>query len=129
MKLIMFDTNVFDKLIGDLFFPDVWQAAASRQLALVTCEIQEQEIAGIKDHRKRRLIQSIPRQVIPSAEAAGDGLRLPPDLLIAHTAAANCDLFVTEDRRLLGWYQQHYPDKCCVDYQGFIAWFVNNVLE
>ncbi|HPZ30448.1 MAG TPA: hypothetical protein PLW17_03230 [Limnochordia bacterium] len=123
MKRIMFDTNIFDKLITDQFFPDVWQAADSGQLIIVTCEIQELEISRINDSRKRRLIQSIPRQVIASVSTNSDH-QATPDLIIAHTAAAHCDMFVTEDRRLLGWYQEHYGGKPCYDYQEFISWFL-----
>lgn len=109
MNRIMFDTNAFDRLICDQFFPDVWQAASRGMLQLFTCEIQEQEIARIENKRKRCLIQSIPRQVIASAascEASGNHLhhdpkQMPPDLVIAHTAAQYCSLFVTEDRQLL----------------------------
>lgn len=50
MKQIMLDTNIFDKLITDEYFPEVWQAAAG-SIQLVTCEIQEQEIASIKDQK------------------------------------------------------------------------------
>ncbi|HHX02050.1 MAG TPA: hypothetical protein GX739_05180 [Firmicutes bacterium] len=124
----MFDTNIFDKLIIDQFFPDIWQAAASGLLTLVTCEIQEQEIAGIKDPRKRRLIQSIPRQVVPSKAVDREQLPPIPDLIIAHTAAASCDLLVTEDRQLQQWYQQYYTGKPCFDYQQFISWFLENIL-
>ncbi|MGB4615041.1 MAG: hypothetical protein WBI59_03210, partial [Limnochordia bacterium] len=82
MKRIMFDTNIFDKLITDQFSPDVWQAADSGRLIIVTCEIQELEISRINDSRKRRLIQSIPRQVIASVSTNSDH-QATPDLIIA----------------------------------------------
>lgn len=120
MKQIMLDTNIFDKLITDEYFPEVWQAAAG-SIQLVTCKIQEQEIASIKDQKKRQLIASIPRQVVPPITLPASSGKHRADQIIAHTAASCCDLFVTEDRKLQEWFTQQYPEHRCINYQQFVA--------
>jgi len=119
MKQVMIDTNIFDSLITDTFFPDVWQALESGKFKIITTPVQEQEIAKIKEERERKLIQSIPRWVIPLANSDSEDSN---DFKIGHTAAACCDILVTEDNKLRAWFQSHYPQHTCYNYQQFIAW-------
>jgi len=124
----MIDTNIFDKLIQDSFFPDIWQSLEARLLCFVTTEIQEEEINNISDSRRKKLLQSIPRQVIPLAINNIDEVEKHlNDRLIAETAVQHCDLFVTEDRQLQEWYQAHFPNHQSWNYQEFIVWFLNEV--
>ena len=117
----MIDTMVFDALDADPPARDaVLAAIASGRLRLVTTHVQEAQLADIPDPVRRRALQRLPREVVPTTArvlAVGrDGrprlapsdeeraLRLGPrhaaDDVIAQAARAHADLLVTEDRRL-----------------------------
>ncbi|HHT36305.1 MAG TPA: hypothetical protein GX019_03920 [Firmicutes bacterium] len=123
----MIDTNIFDKMIADEYFPEIWQAVSSGMVKLLTCEIQEEEISRIQNPRKLQLIQSIPRQVVPQVSLDDPGDDLGSDLRIAHTAAKCADAFVTEDKKLQEWYQEHYPNHPCLNYQDFLILILRSV--
>lgn len=126
----MIDTNIFDKLISDSFFPDIWDALATKLIEFNTTEIQETELNKISDPNLKRLLNGIPRRVIPltKAEVKSD-FKHRNDLLIAQTAAESCDLFITEDKSFQEWYKIHYPDNICFSYQEFLAWFLRDIFS
>lgn len=129
MKQIMIDTNIFDKLITDSYFPDIWHALNVGLIKLITTPIQEKEISNITNARKKQLISIIKRTVIPLVQAseAVQYPQLTPDIQIAYTAADSADIFVTEDKPLRQWYQNHYPNHIIYDYQQFLIWFLQNI--
>lgn len=124
----MIDTNIFDKLVSDTYFPDIWNALQAQLISFVTTEIQEQEIGNITNERQKQLLQSIPRKLVPlDAQMALVADKHEHDRRIAATAAVLCDMFVTEDRTLQEWHQQNYPHHLCCDYQDFRVWFLANI--
>lgn len=129
MKQIMIDTNIFDKLITDSYFPDIWHALNAGLIKLITTPIQEKEISNITNARKKQLISIIKRTVIPLVQASEEVQypQLTPDIQIAYTAADSADIFVTEDKPLRQWYQNHYPNHIIYDYQQFLIWFLQNI--
>lgn len=129
MKQIMIDTNIFDKLIADSYFPDFWFALNEGLIKFQTTQIQEEEISSIPHGRKKQLINCIKRTVIPCIQESTikEYPKLTPDLKIAHTAAGSADIFVTEDKSLRQWYQNHYPNHIIYDYQQFLTWFLKTV--
>ena len=99
----MIDTMVFDRLVDDPeAFAAVSRAIREHRLALFTTPVQEAQLTAIPDRRRRKQLQSLPREVVP---APGDravytvGPRHLADAMIADAAAATCDVLVTEDRR------------------------------
>lgn len=120
MRRAMIDTMVFDALHAD---PPARQAvlAAIRDGALVlqTTHVQEDQLSGVPDPVRRKALQSLPREVVPTPVAvqgvtrtgrarytAQDDERIrahrhTEDALIAAAAATHADVLVTEDRRLL----------------------------
>ncbi len=129
MKQIMIDTNIFDKLITDSYFPDIWNAINAQLIKFLTTPIQEKEISNITNARKKQLISIIKRTVIPLVQASEEVQypQLTPDIQIAYTAADSADIFVTEDKPLRQWYQNHYPNHIIYDYQQFLIWFLQNI--
>ncbi|NMB38143.1 MAG: hypothetical protein GX994_01015 [Firmicutes bacterium] len=125
----MIDTNIFDKLITDSYFPDIWNAINAQLIKFLTTPIQEKEISNITNARKKQLISIIKRTVIPLVQAseAVQYPQLTPDIQIAYTAADSADIFVTEDKPLRQWYQNHYPNHIIYDYQQFLIWFLQNI--
>jgi predicted nucleic acid-binding protein len=99
----MIDTMVFDRLVDDPeAFEAMSQAVRERRLALFTTPVQESQVAAVSDPQRRKLLRTVPREVVPPAHAAvaADSRRHIADAIIADTALARCDLLVTEDRRL-----------------------------
>lgn len=124
----MIDTNIFDKLIQDPFFPDIWDALEAKLLSFVTTRVQEEEISKIHDQRRKKLLQSIPRTVIPLAlEPVTEPDKHRNDRLIAETAMHCCNMFVTEDKPLQEWCNSHCKDYHSYDYQEFLAWFLKEI--
>lgn len=124
----MIDTNIFDKLVMDSLFPDIWIALNAKTIEFNTTEIQEAEIVKISDQNFRRLLNSIPRTVIPLVKPDfNSDVKHENDLIIATTAAKKCDIFVTEDKGLHEWYQTHYPQNMSFSYQEFLTWFLREV--
>ncbi len=121
MNQIMIDTNIFDKLIRDEFFPEVLESIAQKKIELVTSVIQEKELAKIEDSRKSKLIAVIPRRVIPVVGIDCDQFDYSWDHQMAITAFTHHYTFVTEDQKLLEWCQINYPQHCCLNYQQFIV--------
>lgn len=122
MRTAMIDTMIFDALAADA--PGraaVLAAIRARRLRLLTTHVQEHQLAEIRDHAKRKRLQQLPREVVPSAvpvvgvsrrgharlrDAAGwhgphPGDRHAKDSVIAAAAVERADVLVTEDRRLL----------------------------
>ncbi len=122
----MIDTNIFDKLITDSYFPDFWQALDAEDIQILTTEIQEKEINRISDERKRLLITSIKRDVVPLSplNPQVNSEEITGDIRIALTAAISADLFVSEDKELRLWYEKHFPHQLVYDYQQFRVWFL-----
>ena len=121
MRTAMIDTMVFDALHDDPPGRDaVLAAIATGRLRLVTTHVQEAQLADIPDPVRRRALQRIPREVVPSAapvvavtrggrpllgpSAETDAIRRGPrhaaDDVIAEAARARADCLVTEDGRL-----------------------------
>lgn len=124
----MIDTNIFDKLVMDSLFPDIWDALQAELIEFNTTEIQEAEISQISDKNFKRLLNSIPRKVMPLVTPEiGSDSKHENDLIIATTAAKNSDIFVTKDKGLHEWYQAHYPGNNIFSYREFIAWFLREV--
>ena len=117
----MIDTMIFDALHGDPPGRDaVLTAVASGRLRLVTTHVQETQLADIADPVRRRALQELPREVVPSSapvlavtrsgrpllgpspetDAIRRGARHVPDDVIAEAARIRADCLVTEDRRL-----------------------------
>lgn len=117
----MIDTMVFDALHADPPGREaVLAAIAAGRLRLVTTHVQERQLADIRDPVRRKALQRLPREVVPTSApilaVARDGrprmapspetraLRIGPrhvaDHVIAEAARAHADLLVTEDRRL-----------------------------
>ena len=120
LRRVMIDTMVFDALHDD---PDgreaVIDAIRHDELHLLTTHVQEDQLAAIRDHARRKALQQLPRTVVPSTVVV-DGVtrtgraRVNPastyarmrdvrhfqDSLIADATAARADLLVTDDRRL-----------------------------
>ena len=121
MRTAMIDTMVFDGLSADPAGRDaVLAAIAAGRLRLVTTHVQEHQLAGIRDPARRKALQRIPREVVPTGapvlavdrsgrpvlgpSAETDALRRGPrhvaDAVIAEAARAHADCLVTEDGRL-----------------------------
>ena len=121
MRTAMIDTMVFDALAADPYGRDaVLAAVAAGELRLVTTHVQEGQLADIRDPVRRKALQRIPREVVPSSapvvavsrtgrpilgpspetRAVRRGPRHVADNVIAEAARTRADLLVTEDRRL-----------------------------
>jgi hypothetical protein len=121
MLRAMIDTMVFDSLSADPADREaVLEAVRTRRLLLLTTPVQEAQLADIADPVKRKRLQTIPREVVPSSapvlgvsragrprlgpgaesEALRVGTRHAGDEIIADVAATRADTLVTEDRRL-----------------------------
>lgn len=121
MRTAMIDTMVFDALSADEPGRDaVLAALAVGRLRLVTTHVQEGQLGDIRDPVRRKALQRLPREVVPSAapvvgvartgrpvlgpSAETDAVRRGPrhaaDDVIAEAAVAHADCLVTEDRRL-----------------------------
>ncbi len=126
MKQIMIDTNIFDKLIADPYFPDIWNALEDQRITFITTPIQEEEINQIVEDRKRQLRQSIPRKVVPCpgvSEIHQDD-KHKNDRLIVEAAIESADALITEDQTLIEWCIVHRPDLTIITYQQFLIWFL-----
>ena len=120
IRSVMIDTMVFDALYDDQDGREaVLDAIRHGALRLLTTHVQEDQIAAIPDHARRKALQQLPRTVVPSAVMV-DGVtrtgrarvnganpyarmrdvRHFQDSLIADATAARADLLVTDDRRL-----------------------------
>jgi predicted nucleic acid-binding protein len=93
---------VFDRLVDE---PDAFEAVKralrERRLALFTTPVQEAQVAAVADPRRRKLLRTVPREVVPpTGDIEADGRRHVADTIIAGTAIERCDVLVTEDRRL-----------------------------
>ncbi|MGE5673396.1 MAG: hypothetical protein ACM3XM_05865 [Mycobacterium leprae] len=110
----MLDTNVFDRILGTPGMVSLLNTLSKAgAITLLTTPVQEAELQAMPDARRRRVAQSILRQVVP----ADDGLDMaaPPgavdprtlmpspkhlrDALIGAAASWQVDVLVTEDRR------------------------------
>lgn len=121
MRTAMLDTMIFDALHADPPAGDaVLAAIATGRLRLVTTHVQEAQLAAIADPVRRRALQRIPREVVPSSapvlavtrsgrpllgpspetRAIRRGVRHVADDVIAEAARTRADCLVTEDRRL-----------------------------
>ena len=121
MRTAMIDTMVFDALNADPAGRDsVLSAIATGRLRLVTTHVQESQLADIPDPVRRKALQGIPREVVPSSapvlavtrsgrpllgsssetDAVRRGPRHVADDVIADVARERADCLVTEDRRL-----------------------------
>ena len=121
MRTAMIDTMVFDALAADPPGRAVVLAALSAgHLRLVTTHVQERQLSDIRDPVRRKSLQRLPREVVPtsapvlavarsgrpslgaSAEthAVRRGPRHVADDVIAEAARVHADFLVTEDRRL-----------------------------
>lgn len=117
----MIDTMVFDALSADPPGRDaVVTALAGGRLRLVTTHVQERQLGDIRDAVRRKALQRLPREVVPTAapvvgvertgrpvlgpsaetRAVRRGPRHAPDDVIAEAAVAHADCLVTDDRRL-----------------------------
>lgn len=119
----MIDTMVFDRLLDEpTAVQAVSQAVRDGRLALFTTHVQEDQIAAVPDPLRRKRLQALPREVIPSSvfivgfsrlnyAALGPGddytavhagrSKHIADAVIADTAGARCDALITEDARLI----------------------------
>ena len=118
----MIDTMVFDRLVDD---PEalaaVSRALRERRLALYTTPVQEAQVAAIPDRRRRKQLQSLPREVVPVVGARAvytAGPRHLADAMIADAAGERCDVLVTEDRR--------FTERALA--QGLEVWNVDRLL-
>lgn len=123
----MIDTNIFDKLVCDSFYPDMWTALESKKMQFITTEIQEQEIARLPNSHRKKLYKHIPRSVI-ALDLQAESAECTADQLIANTAADSCDIFVTEDKALRRWFEQQYPEHLLFSYQDLRVWFIKTIL-
>jgi predicted nucleic acid-binding protein len=122
----MLDTNIFDRIIAiSGFAGHLRSLTAGGGIDIVVTHVQEDELAGIQDAEKRRAIQQVPRRLVPTVVFVLDISRLGDarlgggheggleydalhgenpkrvrDAVIALTAAAEVDAFVTEDSQL-----------------------------
>lgn len=123
---IMLDTQIYDHLATT---PGLIQRVNSLQethvLSIVSTQIQEDELAGMRDAAKAAEVAKLNREVVPTAGAVfgvskfstatfGDGspsgisideVRSPskghtPNALLATSASIHADVLVTEDARL-----------------------------
>ncbi|NLY11305.1 MAG: hypothetical protein GX020_06450 [Firmicutes bacterium] len=125
----LIDTNIFDELIADELFPDIF-LDAGRIFNFYSTPIQEKEIEQLQDERKKKLIQSITRTVIPALDLPerfyhGDAKHLN-DYQIAWTAYVNKKIaaLITNDKNLITWCKDN--DLGIVwTYQQFITWYLN----
>jgi predicted nucleic acid-binding protein len=100
----MIDTMVFDRIVDDPgAFAAVTHAIRHADLALFTTQVQEAQVAAIHDPRRRKELQTVPREVVPATpHGVGASQRKHlADAMIARAALERCDLLVTEDRRLI----------------------------
>ena len=64
----MIDTMVFDRLLDEpTAVQAVSQAVRDGRLALFTTHVQEDQIAAVPDPLRRKRLQALPREVIPSS--------------------------------------------------------------
>ena len=112
---------IFDALSADAPARTiVLDAIRARRLLLLTTHVQEHQLADIEDAVKRKRLQKLPREVVPSSiQVAGVSRRgharlhvghdwqethlgrHAKDLVIAEAAAERADVLVTEDKRLI----------------------------
>lgn len=96
----MIDTMVFDRIVDDpSAFEAVTGAVRHAHLALFTTQVQEAQVEAVRDVRRRKQLQTVPREVVPARVAAGASKHIA-DAMIAAAALERCDLLVTEDRLL-----------------------------
>lgn len=135
----MIDTMIFDVLAADDDAREATlRAVREGRLCLLTTLVQEHQLADIGDVAKRKRLQRIPREVVPSAApvvgvARTGHARLRPDAerrygtwgtrhsaddIIADAALARADVLVTEDNRLFAAAQA----------QGITVWRVGELV-
>ncbi|MDP9378087.1 MAG: hypothetical protein M3P40_11055 [Actinomycetota bacterium] len=116
----MIDTMVFDGLALDAdALEAITRAIQQKRLVLLTTPVQEHQIAEIRDVSKRKLLQRLPREVVPAAVALAGVSRTgrahvsghapegsapwdrkhAADELIADAALSRADVLVTEDKQ------------------------------
>lgn len=116
----MLDTMVFDAVADGT--PEALaaldRAVRDGELALFTTTVQEAQLAAVPDPVRRKALRRLSREVLPP-EDPGDVLdRHRADAVIAATAAARCDVLVTEDR----WLTEHAAGR------GLTVWPVARLL-
>ncbi len=122
----MIDTNVFDKLIADPYFPDIWSALEAKEFQFVTTIIQEEELNTIPDLRQKSLLQSIPRSVVPLwSESSLNVDKHANDQMIAAAALHWAGVLITEDHALHEWIKLNLPSLQVLGYQEFLVWFLS----
>lgn len=124
MTRIMIDTNIFDSLVSDSVFPDIFNALG-KEIEFVTTPLQEAELQQIPNQRRRALLKGLPRSVVPhsSVDVSTKPKHLN-DQLIGITAYHNCHILLTNDQGLKQWMEENYPAYPVWDYQQFISWFI-----
>ncbi len=122
MRRAMIDTMIFDAVSDDGEAGNRAVQAAIRfgRLRLLTTHVQEGQLADIGDPVRRKRLQRLPREVVPSGapvlgvarsgrarlgpsaetDAVVRGPRHARDEVIAIAALQHADVLVTEDRRL-----------------------------
>ena len=99
----MIDTMVFDRIVDEPgALEAVTDAIRHSQLALYTTQVQEAQVAAVRDARRRKRLQVVPREVVPAVVNAlyAGGNKHAADTMIAGAAIERCNVLVTEDRRL-----------------------------
>jgi len=122
---IMFDTNIYDKIIDNLGMVDrLNQLTKEGKLVVLSTHIQDDELARIPDEKKRHAIAEISRKMVTTSGAVwgvskwgkatwgpgGKGkinieairkgnAEDTEDALIGTTAERDADVLVTEDNR------------------------------
>jgi len=121
MQKYMIDTNIFDSLVADPLFPDIYQMLG-KEFVFVTTPIQEEEIEKLDDPRRKTLLQAIPRQVVPLVPLPDDlaDTKHTNDRHIAKTTARVEAILVTNDRTLQEWCNQHMISTT-LSYDDFIT--------
>ncbi len=118
----MLDTNVFDEMISDEFFPDI-EACIGKYFQFLSTPIQEEEIANIPGARYRRLINALPRTVVPFVKEEGPKVqeKHQKDLGIVLSAIENAAVLLSNDQGLQSFAKKHYPELEVWNYQEFVS--------
>lgn len=115
MIRVMFDSNAYDAILrhGDA------ERIAAGMFSTVTTTAQEDELRQIADSGKRAALLEILHVLHPETAEASADWTASRDTIIGSTAAAHCDLLVTNDKGLRAMLAMKAPQLRVLSYADF----------